>query len=452
MKVLKFGGTSVGTVESLRNVKSIVENQTDKCVVVVSALGGVTDMLLDTARRASSGDATFSQRMQEIVARHDAVIEGVVPQSCRAEVAAKVTELLRQLSTLYQAIALLGEATPRSLDLIVSYGERMSSVVVSAMIEGSELKDSRDFIRTVNHYGSHVLDAAATSQLVAEHFASSEARVTVVPGFIATDGAGTNTNLGRGGSDYTAAILAAELGADILEIWTDVDGFMTADPRVVKSARVIDSLSFVEAMELCNFGAKVVYPPTIYPVFHHNIPIVIKNTFNPAAPGTLISDSHVGGEGTPRFSGVTALKSTALVTLRAAQRGVQPDAQRVLNALSRAGVSVILASSAGSLGVRQADAKRAVAALSDEFAEELTDGRIAGIDVKSDLATLAVVGLRLKQADALAADISGLLIEAGLPLLASARQASAETTVACIIAEESTGEALNLVHNHIFHS
>jgi aspartokinase/homoserine dehydrogenase 1 len=221
---------------------------------------------------------------------------------------------------------------------------------------------------------------------------------------------------------------------------------------VVKSARVIDSLSFVEAMELCNFGAKVVYPPTIYPVFHHNIPIVIKNTFNPAAPGTLISDSHVGGEGTPRFSGVTALKSTALVTLRAAQRGVQPDAQRVLNALSRAGVSVILASSAGSLGVRQADAKRAVAALSDEFAEELTDGRIAGIDVKSDLATLAVVGLRLKQADALAADISGLLIEAGLPLLASARQASAETTVACIIAEESTGEALNLVHNHIFHS
>ena len=271
MKVLKFGGTSVGTVESLRNVKQIVENQQQPVVVVVSALGGITDQLINTANLAANGDIAHLESYAKIVERHHAVISGIVPEEKRLDVRSIVDPLLEELGNLYRGISLIRDLSDRTLDIVVSYGERISSVIISHIINGATHFDSRNFIRTVKQFGKHILDNDLTTELVHKTFDSFKGNVAVIPGFIASDIKGDITNLGRGGSDYTAAIIAATMDAEVLEIWTDVDGFMTADPRVINNTYVIDRLSFVEAMELCNFGAKVIYPPTIYPVFHKNI-------------------------------------------------------------------------------------------------------------------------------------------------------------------------------------
>ena len=292
MKVLKFGGTSVGTVESLRNVKAIVESQTEPVIVVVSALGGITDQLINTAKLAAKGDISHLESYARIVERHREVIKGIVPEALQMDVLSIVNPILEELGNIYRGVSLIKDLSDRTLDIIVSYGERLSSVIISRIINGAIHFDSRNFIKTEKRWNKHVLDNETTQKLIHEVFDTVDFKVALVPGFISSDANGNVTNLGRGGSDYTAAILAASLNANTLEIWTDVDGFMTADPRVINGALVIDHLSFTEAMELCNFGAKVIYPPTIYPVFHKNIPILIKNTFNPDAPGTRISDRH----------------------------------------------------------------------------------------------------------------------------------------------------------------
>lgn len=291
MKVLKFGGTSVGTVNSLTNVKRIVEETPGRKVVVVSALGGITDLLIATARLAVADDIAYLDSYARIVERHIAVIDGVVPESRRDATLAMVKMMLDELGNIFKGVMLLHDLSPRALDIIVSYGERLSSVIVSNAIKGATHFDSRTFIRTKEGpHGANVLDSELTNRLIEEKVCAYEWDTAVMGGFLATDAKGEVTNLGRGGSDYTAAIMAAALDADILEIWTDVDGFMTADPRVIDTAYVIDELTYTEAMELCNFGAKVIYPPTIYPVYHKNIPILVKNTFNPSAPGTRISN------------------------------------------------------------------------------------------------------------------------------------------------------------------
>ena len=293
MKVLKFGGTSVGTVESLRHVKRIVEECDEQVIVVVSALGGITDLLISTAHQASSGDITYMQNYAKIVERHINVINGIVPQEKINAVRKTIDMLLEELGNIYRGVSLIKDLSSRTLDIIVSYGERMSSTIVSNIVDGATLFDSREFIKTDTQFGKHVLNVDLTEKLIHDAFDGFNGKVALVPGFISSDSKGHDvTNLGRGGSDYTAAILCSTLDARQLEIWTDVDGFMTADPRVISTAYVIDKLTFIEAMELCNFGAKVVYPPTIYPVFQKNIPILIKNTFNSSAPGTLISDAH----------------------------------------------------------------------------------------------------------------------------------------------------------------
>lgn len=256
MKVLKFGGTSVGTVRSLTSVKQIVEGRTEPVIVVVSALGGITDKLIATAKTAASGDSSYIESYNEIVARHRDVIDGLVPEQSLDEVNTRVNALLEELGNIYLGVSLIKDLSPRSLDIIVSYGERLSSVIISRIIADAMLLDSRGFIRTVDQFGKHVLDNDLTQQLVHSTFDGLDFKVAVVPGFISSDRNGDVTNLGRGGSDYTAAILAAALDAETLEIWTDVDGFMTADPRIIKNTYVIPHLSFIEAMELCNFGAK----------------------------------------------------------------------------------------------------------------------------------------------------------------------------------------------------
>ena len=290
MKVLKFGGTSVGTIDSILSVKKIVEAVEEPVVVVVSALGGITDKLLQTSALAAQGDVSYEKEFSGIVSRHLDVIEGVIPDAeVRRSVQIRAMNLLDELGNILRGVFLINDLSCKTSDAIVSYGERLSSLIVSHVIRDAQLFDSRKFIKTVKQFNKHVVDFEQTNRLIRETFHPLP-KVSLVPGFISTSrDNGEVTNLGRGGSDYTASILATALDASILEIWTDVDGFMTADPRVINSAYVIDRLSFTEAMELCNFGAKVIYPPTIYPVYHKNIPIRIRNTFNPSARGTYIS-------------------------------------------------------------------------------------------------------------------------------------------------------------------
>ena len=268
MKVLKFGGTSVGSAKGILNLRKIVEEQQRPTVVVVSALGGVTDMLIKTARIAASRSDDYKPEFKQIENRHHGII-GEVITTGRDLCMERVDVLLTQLASIYQGVSLIGDLSDKTLAAIVSYGERLSSIIVSTLIEGSVLHDSRDFIKTHRKHGHPELDSDLTRQLVRREFGNigDEAAIHVVPGFISADEiTDETTNLGRGGSDYTASVIAAALDAEALEIWTDVNGLMSADPRVISTAYTIPSLSYVEAMELCNFGAKVVYPPTIYPV------------------------------------------------------------------------------------------------------------------------------------------------------------------------------------------
>lgn len=441
MKVLKFGGTSVGTPESLRCVKAIVESVSEPCVVVVSALGGITNSLIDMAEQAAAGN-DFEETFKAITIRHHAVIEAVVPYDKRAETTDKVNELLDELHTVCKALQLLRELTERSLDLMESYGERMSCIIVTAMLPGAELFHSLDFIRTKRQYGKSVLDSEVTSAKIAQMWGPEpeKHRLVVSPGFIARDADDRISNLGRGGSDYTAAIIAAELGASVLEIWTDVDGFMTADPRIVKNAKVIDRLSFVEAMELCNFGAKVVYPPTIFPVFHANIPILIKNTFNATHPGTLIAE----GQGEQGFVGVSAIDSTCLLEIEHAPEGY---GERMINSLTRNGVETLMPDSeACRCGVRKADAPRAVEILSDKFAQELADGIISEINLTEDLATIAIVTSSSVIPQGASRQLSEALNVEGIPVSHTPRQAS-PGAIACMVPRQFLNQALIAIHN-----
>ena len=313
MKVMKFGGTSVGSVNSILSVKRIVESAAEPVIVVVSALGGITDKLINTSKMAAMGDSAYEGEFREIVYRHVEMIKEVIPAGEKqTSLQRQIGELLNELKDIFQGIYLIKDLSPKTSDTIVSYGERLSSIIVTELIEGAQWFDSRTFIKTEKKHNKHILDAELTNELVKKAF-SSVPKVALVPGFISSDKTtGDVTNLGRGGSDYTAAIIAAALDANSLEIWTDVDGFMTADPRVISTAYTITELSYVEATELCNFGAKVVYPPTIYPVCHKNIPIIIKNTFNPDGVGTVIKQ-EVSNPQSKAIKGISSINDTSLI-------------------------------------------------------------------------------------------------------------------------------------------
>ena len=315
MKVMKFGGTSVGSVNSILSVKHIVESVSEPVIVVVSALGGITDKLINTSKMASTGNAAYEDEFQQIVSRHVEMVKEVIPAGERQEaLQGKIGELLNELKDIFQGIYLIKDLSPKTSDMIVSYGERLSSLIVAELIKDARWFDSRAFIKTEKKHNKHTIDADLTTQLVRDTF-SFLPKVALVPGFISSDKTtGEVTNLGRGGSDYTAALIAAALDADSLEIWTDVDGFMTADPRVISAAYTITELSYVEATELCNFGAKVVYPPTIYPVCHKNIPILIKNTFNPDGAGTIIKQ-EVSTPQCKAIKGISSINDTSLITV-----------------------------------------------------------------------------------------------------------------------------------------
>ncbi|MDR2914875.1 MAG: bifunctional aspartate kinase/homoserine dehydrogenase I [Tannerella sp.] len=459
MKVLKFGGTSVGSVNSILSVKKIVEAIDEPVIVVVSALGGITDKLIHMSKLASNGDNSYKKEFTEIVTRHKSVIEGVVPKSRQALVSKKVMETLDELENIYRGVFLIKDLSAKTSDTIVSYGERLSSIIVSNVIKNAKLYDSRQFIKTHKQFNKHVVDFEQTNKLIKKTFKPMP-KVALVPGFISSSmDDGEVTNLGRGGSDYTASILAAALDASMLEIWTDVDGFMTADPRVINSAYVIDHLSFTEAMELCNFGAKVIYPPTIYPAFHKNISIRVCNTFNPKAPGTLISkeDSRKDGkkENKAIIKGISSINDTCLITVQGlGMVGVIGVNYRIFRTLAKSGISVFMVSQASSennttFAVKNEDATLAVEVLNEEFAPERSRGEIDDIVAEKELATVAIVGENMKRTPGIAGKLFGTLGRAGISVIACAQGAS-ETNISFVIKLESLRKALNSIHDSFF--
>lgn len=454
MKVLKFGGTSVGSVNSMLSVKKIVEAIDEKVIVVVSALGGITDKLINTSKMAAMGDAAYEKEMKEIVNRHIEIVYTVIPAGKGREVLLdQVNELLSELKDIFQGIYLIRDLSPKTSATIVSYGERLSSIIVATLIKDAQWFDSRTFIKTEKKHNKHILDSELTSQLVKETFKELP-QVALVPGFISSDkNTGEVTNLGRGGSDYTASIIAAALEADILEIWTDVDGFMTADPRVISTAYPIKELSYVEAMELCNFGAKVVYPPTIYPVCHKNIPILIKNTFNPDAPGTIIKQE--ADHSSKAIKGISSINDTCLITMTGlGMVGVIGVDHRLFRALAENGISVFLVSQASSensisIGVRNGEAELACSLLNEEFAKEIEMGEISPMKVEGGLATVAIVGENMKHTPGIAGKLFGTLGRNGINVIACAQGAS-ETNISFVVDGSSLRKTLNVIHDSFF--
>jgi aspartokinase/homoserine dehydrogenase 1 len=456
MKVMKFGGSSVGSVESILRVKQIVESVEDPVIVVISALGGVTDRLLSTSRLASQGDSGYEAAYDQLVSRHIEMAEAVITDAERREdVLNEVSGLLGELGNILRGVFLVKDLSQKTSDIIVSYGERLSSLIAANLLTGARLFDARRFIRTEKQFKKHIVRFALTNQLIKETFVDLPP-VSVVPGFIASDeNTGDITNLGRGGSDYTASILAAALRADILEIWTDVDGFMTADPRVITTAYVIEELTYVEAMELSNFGAKVIYPPTIYPAYHLRIPILIKNTFNPEAPGTYISHERRKSKNGKSIKGISSISDTSLITVRGlGMVGVIGVNFRIFKALSEAGISVFMVSQASSenttsFAVRNADADLAVKVLQKEFGQELNQGEIHDIVAEKNLATVAIVGENMKRTPGIAGKLFGTLGRSGISIIACAQGAS-ETNISFVIQRDYLRKALNSIHDSFF--
>ena len=454
MKVLKFGGSSVGSVSSMLSVKKIVESVDDNVIVVVSALGGITDKLINTSKMAAAGDSAYEKEMKEIVNRHIEMVYTLIP-ACkeREDLLELVNELLSELKDIFQGIFLIRDLSPKTSATIVSYGERLSSAIVAVLIKDAVWYDSRTFIKTEKKHNKHILDSELTNQLVRETFKELP-KVAMVPGFISTDKhTGEVTNLGRGGSDYTASIIAAALDADILEIWTDVDGFMTADPKVISTAYPITELSYVEAMELCNFGAKVVYPPTIYPVCHKNIPIHIKNTFNPEAPGTIVKQD--ADHFSKPIKGISSINNTCLITMTGlGMVGVIGVNYRIFKTLAENGISVFLVSQASSenstsIGVRNEDAELACKVLDEEFAKEIEMGEISPMKAEGGLATVAIVGENMKHTPGIAGKLFGTLGRNGINVIACAQGAS-ETNISFVVNGSSLRKTLNVIHDSFF--
>ncbi len=443
-------------MKSILSLKRIVESEARKqpIVVVVSALGGITDQLIATSQLAVRGDEAWRSSFKEMVDRHHRMIDTIIDNpKDREQLFNKVDALFDQLQSIYHGVFLIRDLSRKTSDAIVSYGERLSSIIVATLVRGSKWFDSREFIKTENSNGKNILDVDLTNKLVRDTFYDLP-RVSLVPGFISSDKtSGEVTNLGRGGSDYTASIIAAALNADVLEIWTDVDGFMTADPKVIRTAYTIEELSYVEAMELCNFGAKVVYPPTIYPVCVKNIPIRVKNTFNPEQPGTIIKNK-VASDG-KAIKGISSIKGTTLITVSGLSMvGVIGVNRRIFTALADHGISVFLVSQASSetstsIGVRDEDARAAVRVLNDEFAAEIESGAMFRMHAESNLATIAIVGENMKHTPGIAGKLFGTLGRSGVSVIACAQGAS-ETNISFVIDGQYLRKALNVLHDSFF--
>ena len=449
---MKFGGTSVGSAANIRRVREILSGVPGDVVVVVSALGGITDRILRTARLAAGGDPSFRSELHGIRERHLEVIHDLFEAPQRSDVSATSEAILGELELVLTGIALVGELTPKTLDRILGMGERISCRIIAAFLEAG-LADSADLIITDSHYGKATVDFRETNARIRDAFEGFRGR-RVMPGFIARNSNGDYTTLGRGGSDFTAAIVAAALKAKALEIWTDVDGFMTADPRVISSAYTIPALTYAEAMELSNFGAKVVYPPTILPVYKKDIPVHIRNTMNPEAPGTLITRLPGNGKERP-IKGISSIQGIALVTIQGiGMVGVSGIAMRLFTALAHEKINIILISQASSentisIAIEEEMASPAETAIREEFEREIRHDQINRVMVETGLSIVAIVGENMRQSTGVAGKLFSTIGRNGINVIAIAQGAS-ELNISWVVRTAELRKTLNVVHESFF--
>jgi bifunctional aspartokinase / homoserine dehydrogenase 1 len=453
MKVLKFGGTSVGSPERIRGVKKIIESQDSPCVVVVSAFQGITDELKQISELASSRNEEYKILLDKVIQKHTEYTRHLVGKDKRPGVMDDVCKIFADLQQTLNGIYLLRELSKHSLDLVMSTGEILSSLIISNLIENSILIDSRTFIKTDSNFGYANVDFSLTDALIIEAISKQEKHV-VVPGFIASNNNNETTTLGRGGSDYSAAIIAAALNSEILEIWTDVDGFMTADPKKVDKAYAIESLTYSEAIELSHFGAKVIYTPTLRPVYKKNIPIKVLNTFNPTSKGTIINNKPSDGHLSP-IKGISSIDHIDLITLQGTGMvGVTGVSMRLFGALARQNINIILITQASSeysisFAISPTDAGAAAMAMNEEFKNEITFNKELKVHIEKNLSIIAIVGERMKNTPGISATLFRALGRNGINVIATA-QGSSELNISVVIKNESLKKALNVIHDGFF--
>jgi len=461
MQVLKFGGSSVANAENINKVTTLVRQALtkDRTILVVSALGGITDMLIEAARSAASGDESYKEKLQQIELRHLEAVRALLPLTGQSSILSAVKTRCNEIEDICSGVFLLGELSARTQDKIVSYGELLSSFIISARFDAlgvpNTWKDSRELIRTDSHFGHATVDFVRTNaQILQYSLDNPSVSLFVLPGFIAADNNNITTTLGRGGSDYTAAIVAAALDARTLEIWTDVSGMMTADPRLVSNPRLIPNISYQEAMELSHFGAKVIYPPTIQPVMKKNIPVWIKNTFAPADPGTVIElDTINDGGGSIR--GISSIPRIALLSLEGSGMvGIPGFSKRLFEALSGQQINVILITQGSSehsicVGIDEANVAAAKAAVDNAFSHEISAGTVDPLVVETGLSIIALVGDHMKSHPGVSGKMFGVLGRNGVNVRAIA-QGSSERNISAVIAADDVRKAINVLHEEFF--
>ncbi len=453
MKVLKFGGTSVGSADSILKVKSIVESEQEQVIVVVSAVGGITDQLIKAAELAEMGDNECFDIYSEVKEKHYNIISELFPLDVAQTIKFKVDQLFEELSTIIKGVYMLKEKTRKSEAIITSFGERVSSYLISEFISDATLFESQEYIKTDKVFGKDSVDFKETENNLLS-IQQELGKVSVFPGFISANKNNEITTLGRGGSDFTASIIAATYNASVLEVWTDVNGFMTADPRIISRAYCIDRLSYSEAMELSHFGAKVIYPPTILPVYKKSIPILIKNTFNPEAKGTLIND-----EKTPlkekKIKGISSIKDVSLLTLQGiGMIGVTGIAMRLFRALAQENINVILISQASSensisIVIESSIGQRAVQLIYKEFKTEIALNQINNVALEDKMAVIAIVGENMKHTTGISGKLFNSMGRNGINIFAIAQGAS-ELNISFVIKENDLKKGLNTVHEAFF--
>lgn len=460
MIVLKFGGTSVGSVDNIRKTLSIVaeyQQEGKNFAVVVSAMSGVTNQLIDMSKLAEAGDEQYLEIFKQVEQKHFDVIKELLTAQGQSDVFLKVKQLLNALEDVLHGVFLLNELSNRALDFILSHGERLSASIVAAAGKEqglpTEYCDAVQIIRTDSKFGSARVDFDITNLLVKQYFEKHKG-IQIVTGFVASNARGLTTTLGRGGSDYSASIIAAALDADNVEIWTDVDGVMTTDPRKVKDAFSLKRLSYQEAMELSHFGAKVIYPPTLQPVFSKRIPIWIKNTFNPSFPGTLIGDESNLVNDSP-VKGISSINDVAIINLQGSGMvGVTGTSSRIFEALGNAGVNIILITQASSehsicLAVAPDDELKAKYALETTFHYEIADGKLDPILIERGLSIIALIGDNMANVPGVAGTMFSALGQNGINIRAIA-QGSSERNISVVIEQTETTKALNALHDSFF--
>lgn len=460
MQVLKFGGSSVANADNINKVVELVRQAMtkDRTILVVSALGGITDMLIQAGQSAAAGKEDYKEKLQEIERRHLDTVKSLLPITRQSSALSLIKTRCNEIEDICSGIFLLGELSPRTQDKIVSYGELLSSLIIAARFTSMEIphqwKDSRELILTDSRFGHAAVDFSQTNQRIFDYIKGAVAtQLFVFPGFIAADDKGVTTTLGRGGSDYTAAILAAAVDAKVLEIWTDVSGMMTADPRLVSNVKLIPHISYQEAMELSHFGAKVIYPPTIQPVMRKNIPVWIKNTFSPADPGTVIEPeaAHNGSS----IRGITSIAKIALLSLEGSGMvGIPGFSRRLFEALSGQQINVILITQGSSehsicVGVDESNAAAAKQVVDNTFSTEINAGTVEPLIIETGLSIIALVGEHMKSHPGVSGKMFGVLGRNGVNVRAIA-QGSSERNISAVIATDDVKKAINVLHEEFF--